>query len=228
MLDENSRRPRSSWTLILCTCKLVGRNSSFLSPLRWLALKDGPEKKNTPEHDSPKPQPTQKILTSVVPEVCQGLLVAHQNRLELGDDLMPKVLPAGRQLAELLQLTNPDHRENPEEPSPWSGPSAGSYQACFQQQPCVWSRSMFSVCSTWTCPPAAVAGQTVGERSGTEDSQPSAPEPAVGSHLWWGTGTSWTRFLQTLMIKEGKHSERILPGLFQRPPWIWTDSSGNT
>lgn len=113
MLDENSRRPRSSWTLILCTCRLVGRNSSFLSPLRWLALKDGPEKENTLEHESPKPQPTQKNLTSVVPEVCQGLLVAHQNRLELGDDLMPKVLPAGRQLAELLQLTHPDHRENP-------------------------------------------------------------------------------------------------------------------
>lgn len=152
MLVEISPRPRSSWTLILCTCRLVGRNSSFLSPLRWLALKDGPEE-NTPEHEPPEPRPTQKNLTSVVPEVRQGLLVAHQNRLELGDDLTPKVLPAGRQLAELLQLTHPDHKETPEEPSPWSGPSAGSYWACFQQQPCV--------CGAEACPLCALPGRVL-------------------------------------------------------------------
>lgn len=92
-------------------------NSSFLSPFRWLALKDGPtEEENTPEHLQQKPELQQKNLTSVVPEVHQRLLVAQQNRLELRDDLTAKVLPAGRQLAELLQLTHPDH-QNPEEQS---------------------------------------------------------------------------------------------------------------
>lgn len=113
MLVLVSPRPSSSWTLIFCTCRLVGRNSSFLSPFKWLALKAGPdEEENTPEHHPPEPRPTQKNLTSVVPEVRQGLLVACQNRLELGDDLTTKVLPAGRQPAELLQLTHPDHKEN--------------------------------------------------------------------------------------------------------------------
>lgn len=131
MLVLSSPRPSSSWTLILCTCRLVGRNSSFLSPFKWLALKDGPnEEETTPERYPAEPRPTQEKLTSVVPEVRQGLLVAHQNRLELGDDLTTKGLPAGRQLAELLQLTHPDHKENPEEPIPWSRPSTGSYWAC--------------------------------------------------------------------------------------------------
>lgn len=46
-------------------------------------------------------------LTSVVVEVGQRLLVGQQDVLVLGDDLPPQVLPAGRQLSQLLQLTHP-------------------------------------------------------------------------------------------------------------------------
>lgn len=150
MLLLVSPKPRSSRTLILCTCRLVGRNSSFLSPFKWLALKEGPnQEEKTPEHYPPEPRPPQENLTSVVLEVRQSLLVAPQNRLELGDDLTTKVLPAGRQLAELLQLTHP---ENPEEPIPWPRPSAASVSG---------SRC---VCGAEACPLRALPGRVLLEQ----------------------------------------------------------------
>lgn len=38
-----SPKPSSSWTLILCTWRLVDMNSSFLSAFKLLALNDGPD-----------------------------------------------------------------------------------------------------------------------------------------------------------------------------------------
>lgn len=46
-------------------------------------------------------------LTSVFAEVRQRLLIGKEEGLILGDDLPPQVLPAGRQLAQLLQLAHP-------------------------------------------------------------------------------------------------------------------------
>lgn len=48
-----------------------------------------------------------QIQTSVFTEVRQRLLVCEYYVLVLRDDLPPQVLPAGRQLPQLLQLTNP-------------------------------------------------------------------------------------------------------------------------
>ena len=47
-------------------------------------------------------------LTSVLVEVRQRLLIGEEEALILGDDLPPQVLPAGRQLAQFLQLTHPE------------------------------------------------------------------------------------------------------------------------
>lgn len=105
-----SPKPSSSCTLILCTCRLVGINSIFLSAFRLLALKDGPDVLSSEQtmdyscsvtddslntlwiHQHLKPMQTQ---TPVVVEVRQCFLVSLYYRLVLGDNLTPQTLPAG-------------------------------------------------------------------------------------------------------------------------------------
>ena len=48
------------------------------------------------------------MLTLVLMEISEGLLICEDDGLVLCDDLPPQVLPAGRQLTQLLQLTHPD------------------------------------------------------------------------------------------------------------------------
>ena len=47
------------------------------------------------------------VLTPVLVQVADGVLVGEDDGLVLGDDLSAEVLPARRQLPQLLQLTHP-------------------------------------------------------------------------------------------------------------------------
>ena len=51
------------------------------------------------------------VLTPVLVQIADGVLVGEDDGLVLSDDLPAEVLPARRQLPQLLQLTHPgDHK----------------------------------------------------------------------------------------------------------------------